>query len=79
MSQQPEIAVGILSQHTQAFNPIAVVGIDQALYVAQVGAVDVPADNAVKAPAARILDACLHESLDVLLGRAALALEKISQ
>ncbi len=79
MSQQPEIAVGILGQNTQAFDPIAVIGVDKAVHQAQVGAVDVPTDNAVKAAAARILDACLHESLDELLGGIARALEEISQ
>ncbi len=79
MSQQPEIAVGILGQHAQTLNPIAVIGVDQAIHVAQVGAVDVAADDAVESPTARILNACLHEPFDVLLGRAALALEKISQ
>lgn len=79
MSQQPEIAVGILGQDTQALDPIAVIGVDQAIHMAQVGAVDVSTDNAVKASAARILDACLDEPFDVLLGRTALALEEISQ
>src|SRR3546814_17902677 len=66
---QAQRAVLVLGQRAQAFHPVAVVGIDQAIALQQRGAMDVAADDAVEAARARVVQAGLHEALDVALGR----------
>ncbi|KAG0940826.1 hypothetical protein G6F31_015098 [Rhizopus arrhizus] len=52
--QQLQLAVVGFGQGGQAFYPIAVIAIQDAAHVAQFGLVDVPADHAVQAAAARL-------------------------
>src|SRR3546814_12394286 len=72
-------AVLVLGQRAQAFHPVAVVGIDQAVALQQRGAMDVAADDAVEAARARVVQAGLHEALDVALGSTAARLEELRQ
>ena len=54
MVEQAQAAIVILGQGGEAFDPVAVVGVHQAIAFDQRGAMDVAADDAVQATAARV-------------------------
>src|SRR5688500_3289717 len=79
MRHQPQAAVMAFRERGQAFDPVAVVGVDQAVSLDQRCAMDMAADDAVESAPLRIVQASLHIARDVALGRATAALEEFRQ
>ena len=57
MRKQAQRAIRLFDQRTQAFHPVAIVGIHQPIALQQCGAMDVTADDAVQAASARVVQA----------------------
>ena len=61
-----QFAVGGFDERRQAFDPVAVVAVEDAVDVANLGLVDVAADDAVETAAARLARERLLEARDVV-------------
>ncbi|KAG0953742.1 hypothetical protein G6F35_009637 [Rhizopus arrhizus] len=69
----------VFGQRGQAFDPVAIVGVDQAIAFNQRGTMDMPADDAIQATPPHVIQPGLHEALDVALGRTTALLQELRQ
>ena len=76
---QLQFATGRFGDGRQAFHPVAIIDVPDAIDLTQVGAMNMAADDAIESAPTRLANDGIAESFDIALGTAALPLEKTGQ